>query len=109
MTQDNKVLATKVKHLEDKVKEHDRDIDKMKDDIGDLKTNHGEQKAYVTQIFKMLDDIKTQLTILRDRDDKLRESNENTKSSSQEKWTAFFEKIAYLAIGAIVTYLLSKI
>lgn len=98
---DKEVLETRMNSIENQVKKHEADIEKIKEDVGDLKTHAGEMKVYISQIFGMFDEIKTQLNVLRDRE-------ENTREKGSNMWLDFFQKFFYLIAGAIVSYMFAK-
>lgn len=101
MEEKDRVLEANITHLKERLDNIEEDVEKLKEDVGDLKTNAGEMKVYISQIFNMLDDIKTQIALLRDIGDKTREKGDN-------QWLDFFKTIVFLVLGGLITYFFKK-
>lgn len=100
-TENNRVLEEKVAHLKDIVDKQGGEIDKIKDEVNDLKQNTGEMKVYITQIFSMLDDIKLQLNTLS-------QQGITNSQKSDNQWLDFFQRIFFLILGGLVAYFFAK-
>jgi hypothetical protein len=66
----------------------------LKSDVAELKTNAGEMKVYISQIFTMLNDIKAQL--------------DASRQKSDNQWMDFFSRLVYIVLGGLVAYLFAK-
>ncbi|WAB25153.1 hypothetical protein M3_0202 [Lysinibacillus phage vB_LfM_LysYB1] len=95
------VLEERVEQLSKTVDKLETTTERLSETVSNLSQQSIETKVYVSQIFQMLEDIKSQLKSLGDKSDK------NTDQDSN-RWIDFFKQISFLAIGALVTYLMTK-
>jgi DNA repair ATPase RecN len=87
--------------MEQGFREIDSRLDKVEDrqsklesDLKEHEIEFAEMKVYVKEIYKRMDAIST--------------SFEAMKSYSGNKWDAFFEKILWVALGVVGTYIATK-
>jgi chromosome segregation ATPase len=95
------VLEERVDNLSQLVSKHENQIERLNEQVIGLTQANTETKVYVSQIFTILEDIKTQLRILQDKSDRNNDSDNN-------RWIDFLKQIVFLGVGALVTYLMTK-
>lgn len=95
------VLEERVEHLAQLVAKHDTQVGRLAEQVSGLSQTVTETKVYVTQIFTMLEDIKTQLRVIQERSDR-------TNHQDANRWIDFLKQFTFLVVGAIATYLLTK-
>jgi uncharacterized protein YukE len=95
------VLEERVEHLAQMVQKHDVQMGRLAEQVSGLSQTVTETKVYVTQIFTMLEDIKTQLRVLGER-------TERHGAQDSNRWIDFLKQFMFVAVGALVTYLMTK-
>lgn len=96
------ILENEVAHLKSRVDKHDDEIQKIKEEVNDQKANQVETKVYISQILTMVEEIKTQIALLRDRSDTSREKGSN-------QWIGFLQSFLFLLLGALFSYILTML
>jgi hypothetical protein len=88
--------------LEQKFREIDSRLDKVEDrqgklerDLKDHEIEFAETKVYVKEIYKKMDAISIAL--------------EGMKTYSGNKWELFFEKVLWVGLGIVGTYIATKL
>jgi archaellum component FlaC len=88
--------------MEERFREIDNRLDKVEDrqdklegDLKDHEIEFAETKVYVKEIYKKMDAISITL--------------ETMKSYSGSKWETFFEKVLWVGIGIVGTYIATKL
>ena len=92
----------RLKKLEDDSIKHGKDIEKTKDRVTKVEGKAVELGIYIEQILHTVEDISTDFK-------KLDDVSSQRHETQQEKWIGFFQKITYLVIGALITYLFSQL
>lgn len=98
---DNTLFEWRLDEVEKRTKALGDNVDRISERTGKLERRTDELKVYVTNILNTVQEISGDFK-------KLDELSTKRHVTQQEKWTGFFQKITYLVIGAIVTYLFSQ-
>lgn len=91
----------RLEQVEEKTNKLGDQVDKLGDRTSHLEKQTSELKIYITNILETVQTISGDFK-------KLDELSDKRHDTQQEKWTGFFQKITYLVIGAIITYLFSQ-
>lgn len=87
--------------VERRVRDLDSRVGKLAERTHTLERRADEASLYLTNIMQTVETITGDFK-------KMDETTTSRHISQQEKWTGFFQKITYLVIGAIITYLFSQ-
>lgn len=89
------VLAARVENITETVSDMKIQVERMKEQINALQQSSVRTETYVSQIFMMLDDIKTNLKVLGTRE-------ENNRDRNNTMWLDWFKLIlGWIVIGGI--------
>lgn len=98
---DSTLFEWRLSEVEKKATNLSKDVSKLSERTGKIEVETRELKVYITNILGTVETISGDFK-------KLDELSDKRHDTQQEKWTGFFQKITYLVIGAIITYLFSQ-
>lgn len=95
------LIEWRLREAESKLRDQEKRLDKLIERTNTLERRADEYRVYITNVMSTVEGITGDFK-------RMDETSTSRHITQQEKWTGFFQKITYLVIGAIITYLFSQ-
>jgi septal ring factor EnvC (AmiA/AmiB activator) len=93
-----KIVENEVNNLKKEFEDQKKITERLQSAVSKLDKGFVKVDTYVSQIFSMLDEIKTNIKFLTTQ-------RESDKEKNNERWLELFKKALYLIAGGVITYI----